>query len=109
MNHPRRLVYGILIVTALAAAAGRILSTQLLFEPSLFRDEKDPSDRRKTWPKSRPQPMPTFGSNDRSRWATVRNLVDQGTYVIGRRDRRMILHRLRQRADDARHPSGRRQ
>ena len=30
--------------------------------------------------------MPTFGSNDRSRWATVRALVDEGTFVIGRRD-----------------------
>ena len=28
--------------------------------------------------------MPTFGSNDRSRWATVRALVDDGTFVIGR-------------------------
>ena len=30
--------------------------------------------------------MPTFGSNDRSRWDTVRALVDDGTFVIGRRD-----------------------
>ncbi len=30
--------------------------------------------------------MPTFGSNDRSRWATVRALVDNGTYEIGYRD-----------------------
>ncbi len=29
--------------------------------------------------------MPTFGSNDRSRWDTVRSLVDYGTFVIGRR------------------------
>ena len=30
--------------------------------------------------------MPTFSSNDRSRWATVRALVEEGTFVIGRRD-----------------------
>ncbi len=31
--------------------------------------------------------MPTFSSNDRSRWAAVRALVDHGTWVIGRRDK----------------------
>jgi hypothetical protein len=30
--------------------------------------------------------MPTFSSNDRSRWATVRALVDEGTFAIGRRE-----------------------
>jgi energy-coupling factor transporter transmembrane protein EcfT len=40
----------------------------------------------RTWPATRPEPMPTFGSNDRSRFATVRALVDEGTYVVGRRD-----------------------
>jgi hypothetical protein len=29
----------------------------------------------------------SLGDNDRSRWATVRALVDHGTYVIGHRDR----------------------
>src|SRR4029077_3506677 len=28
----------------------------------------------------------TLGSNDRSRWCTIRALVDDGTYAIGRRD-----------------------
>src|SRR5262249_5311541 len=32
------------------------------------------------------EPVPTFSSNDRSRWATIRALVDHGTYVIGYRD-----------------------
>jgi hypothetical protein len=36
--------------------------------------------------------MPTFGSNDRSRWATVRALVDEGTYVIGKRDQ-VVMYR----------------
>ncbi len=82
---PRRLVYGLLLTVALGSAAGRLLSTQLVYEPSVHRDEKDPKDTRRVWPKSRPKPMPTFGSNDRSRWATVRALVDEGTFVIGRR------------------------
>jgi hypothetical protein len=30
--------------------------------------------------------MPTHGDNDRSRWDTVRALVDHGTYAIGSRD-----------------------
>ncbi|MBI3411517.1 MAG: hypothetical protein HY040_24580 [Planctomycetes bacterium] len=91
MDSSRRLIYWILIVTAVAAPAGRLLSNQLLFEPSLFREPNDPKDVRKIWPAARPQPMPTFGSNDRSRWATVRSLVDDGTFVIGKRDTHMIL------------------
>jgi hypothetical protein len=37
------------------------------------------------WPAARPEPMPTLGGNDRSRWATIRALVDHGTYAIGER------------------------
>jgi hypothetical protein len=44
------------------------------------------ADPRPLWPRARPEPMPTFSSNDRARWATIRALVDDGTYVIGRRD-----------------------
>jgi hypothetical protein len=43
-------------------------------------------ERPRIWPAERPAAVPTFGSNDRSRWATVRALVDEGTYAIGRRD-----------------------
>src|SRR5438132_13695704 len=92
MNASRRLIYGILITVAVGSAVGRIFSTQLVFEPSLHRDEKDPTDRRRLWPRTRPAPMPTFSSNDRSRWATVRTLVDEGTYVVGRRNRTMVVH-----------------
>ena len=31
-------------------------------------------------------PSPTFSSNDQSRWAAVRALVDEGTFAIGRRE-----------------------
>lgn len=44
------------------------------------------NDRRGVWPARRPEPVPTLGVNDRSRWLTVRSLVDDGTYAIGRRE-----------------------
>jgi hypothetical protein len=91
MDASRRLLYGILITVAAGSAVGRILSTQLVLEPSLHRDEKNAEDRRRLWPKARPAQMPTFSSNDRSRWATVRALVDEGTYVIGHRNRDVVL------------------
>lgn len=47
--------------------------------------EVGPDEPSRLWPKARPEPTPTLGGNDRSRWATVRALVDQGTYVIGER------------------------
>lgn len=81
-----RSIYSLLITIAAAAAAGRIMAAGLVYEPWLFREENNSEDQRRIWPKSRPAPMPTFSSNDRSRWATVRALVDEGTYVIGRRD-----------------------
>src|ERR1700676_1910044 len=91
MNDERRLIYGILITVAVGLAVGRIVFTQLVFEPSLHRDEKNADDKRRLWPKVRPAQMPTFSSNDRSRWATVRALVEEGTYVIGRRNREVVV------------------
>ncbi len=46
----------------------------------------DPREMRPVWPKTRPDPTPTFGANDRSRWDTIRALVEDGTYVIGYRE-----------------------
>ena len=81
----RRQLYAILIVTAAAITAGRILSANLVYEPYLHRDESDTQSSARLWPKKRPQPTPMFSSNDRSRWATIRALVDDGTYAIGQR------------------------
>ena len=83
----RRLVYGLLITLAVGSAIGRIGSAQFVVEPNLYRPPgASGNDPRKVWPTNRPEPMPTFSSNDRSRWAAVRALVDEGTYVIGHRD-----------------------
>ncbi len=85
----RRMVYGLLIVATAGMALGRILSAELVSEPSLSRSwPDDPKHPRRAWPQSAPRAMPTFSSNDRSRWAAVRALVDEGTWAIGRRDRK---------------------
>src|SRR5437667_8093897 len=83
----RSWVYSLLTVVAVAAVAARICNAELVFEPSLHRnaDEVSPPAPQRPWPARRPTPMPTFSSNDRSRWCTVRALVDDGTYAIGHR------------------------
>ncbi len=81
----RRMVCGLLITLAVAVAGGRILSAERLHEPSVHRAAGQ-NVPRPAWPTSRPTPSPTFSSNDRSRWAAVRALVEQGTFVIGQRD-----------------------
>lgn len=88
----RRLIYRLLIVVAAAMAMGRILSAELVYEPSLSRSwPDDPDHPRRAWPATPPRAMPTFSSNDRSRWAAVRALVDEGTWVVGRRDKQVVL------------------
>jgi hypothetical protein len=82
----RRTVYALLITVAVGAVASRILAVTRIHEPYLYRNEADPNDTRGLWPRTRPEPVATHGDNDRSRWDTVRALVDNGTYVIGHRD-----------------------
>jgi hypothetical protein len=82
----RRRVYALLIVVAGFAVAGRILAVSRVYEPYLYRAPDDPEDPRGAWPAIRPKPMPTLGANDRSRWATIRALVETGSYAIGTRD-----------------------
>ena len=74
----RRFVYGILITVSASIMVGRIVGVERVFEPST----PNPA----VWPKDRPEPFPTFSSNDRSRWAAVRALVENGTFVVGKRD-----------------------
>ncbi|HZV07354.1 MAG TPA: hypothetical protein VE999_19885 [Gemmataceae bacterium] len=88
----RRWVYILLIVLAAGMAVGRILSVELVYEPSLSQSwPDDPDHPRRAWPATAPRAMPTFSSNDRSRWAAVRALVDEGTWVVGRRDKQVVL------------------
>jgi hypothetical protein len=83
----RRLVYALLIVIAAASLAGRILAIERVYEPSVSRPADVVYGWRLEWPSKLPPPTPTFSSNDRSRWATVRALVDDGHYWIGERDK----------------------
>src|SRR5262245_11075382 len=87
--NPRTLVYTLLITVAAAAAAGRIVATERVPQASLYKAKAEDAEGR-AWPEKRPPPMPTFSSNDVSRWATIRALVDDGTYVIGRRDQKAV-------------------
>src|SRR5437868_50580 len=78
-------------VLTLAAMTARVCSAERVYEPSIFKPDPSNPDpeavqAQRVWPTTRPQPMPTFGSNDRSRWATIRALVEEGTYVIGKRE-----------------------
>jgi hypothetical protein len=87
----RKAAYALLITVAVGAAVGRIVGMERVIEPSLFRPPKPAAnDPRGPWPPDRPTPIPTHGDNDRSRWATVRALVDNGTYVIGHRDKGLV-------------------
>src|SRR5947207_3154363 len=83
----RNVVYTLLTVAAVSAVVARIANTEFVYEPSLYRTESGtPAEvLRRDWPSTPPVPMPTFSSNDRSRWCAVRALVDHGTWVIGHR------------------------
>jgi hypothetical protein len=81
----RRLVYALLITVTAGMVAGRILDVQRVYEPLLFQPNHDLNDPRAPWPSNRPEPMPFLGANDISRWDTVRALVDERTFAIGRR------------------------
>lgn len=83
----RRAVAAVLIVSAMAGIAGRICGVGRVYEPWLTRPaDADPKDDpRGLWRATRPEPWPTHGDNDRSRWATIRALVHEGTYAIGQR------------------------
>lgn len=91
----RRTVYQLLTVVAVGIALAKVVGAENVVEPSRYpppppgvaadRYDSTPQGTRE-WPAVRPAPTPMFGSNDRSRWATVRALVENGTYVIGRRE-----------------------
>jgi hypothetical protein len=73
----RRRIYGLLVVLGLAAVAGRILAVDAVdsrrLEEYLYHHE-----HRADWQKR----LPLLSANDRSRWCTIRSLVEHGTYAI---------------------------
>ncbi len=90
----RRTFYLLIGVAGAAIGMAKVVGAENVLEPSRYKPptadgygsyQGDFAPRR-PWPATRPEPTPMFGSNDRSRWATVRSLVDEGTYVIGRRE-----------------------
>ncbi len=83
---PARAVVSLLITAAVGIAVGHVLTVERVYEPSLTRAPGEGSSPYPRWPQERPLPTPLLRSNDRSRWCTVRALVDDGTYVIGHLD-----------------------
>jgi hypothetical protein len=81
----RHWVYALLLAVVAGAAVGRIFAAERVYEPSLYKENKSDPRPLSVWPKKMPTASPLFGSNDRSRWATIRALVDHGTYAIGER------------------------
>jgi len=81
----------VLIVVAVAIATAKVCGIENCYEPSRYSPpnassySKHPPDPPRPWPPVRPEPTPMFSSNDKSRWATIRALVEEGTYVVGRR------------------------
>jgi hypothetical protein len=90
MTDIRRQLANLLILTAFGMAVGRILAAELVLEPSLHRGPDETNPTKRAWPATRPNPMPTFSSNDRARWATVRALVEKGTFVVGERNPEVV-------------------
>lgn len=84
----RRSAYLLLIAVAVGIAAAKVVGAENVFEPSRYAPPKEGaygSEPKRGWPKERPDPTTMMSSNDRSRWATVQALVDEGTYAIGKR------------------------
>ena len=86
----RRTAYRLLTAVAVAIAAAKVVGVEAVHEPSRYKPPTPTAygfqASRFPWPQPRPEPTPMFGSNDRSRWATIRALVEDGTYVIGKRE-----------------------
>ncbi|HEX7378450.1 MAG TPA: hypothetical protein VF278_15130 [Pirellulales bacterium] len=72
----RRSMYAVLIAVSLGGMTGRIFAVNAVDTVRLEKYLKDQG--RQDWQKQRP----FLSSNDRSRWATVRSLVELGTYQI---------------------------
>src|SRR5438105_496580 len=76
----RRSLYSLMLVAASGLMVARVANVEFLYQPSLHKAYPN-----RAWPSTTPEPWPTFGSNDRARWATVKAIVEDHTFVIGRR------------------------
>ena len=88
----RKSAYALITWVAVFIAVAKIVGAENVFAPSRYapKTEDDygydhPNKTSRGWPSSRPEPTMMFSSNDKSRWATIRALVDEGTYIIGHR------------------------
>lgn len=88
-NSLARLAGNLIILIAVGLVAGRMALVTRLYEPAAYRKATDPG-LSPAWPGVRPDATPFLSSNDRSRWATVRSLVENGTYVVARRDMDLV-------------------
>lgn len=82
----QKAVCWLFILVAGTMAAGRLASVTQLYDPTLFRTAEERNSKR-AWITQKPTPVVTLSSNDRSRWLTVRALLENGTYVIGQRNK----------------------
>src|SRR4051794_40673969 len=89
----RRSVYLLLTAAAVGVAGAKVVGAGNVYEPSRYTPptkdaySANPPDPPRVWPAEQPNPSPMFSSNDKSRWATVKAIVEDGTYVIGKRVR----------------------
>jgi hypothetical protein len=84
----RRSAFLLLTAVAVAIAAAKTVGAENVYEPSRYKPATQGGygyEPDREWPGKRPDPVPMFSSNDKSRWATVRALVHDKTYVIGKR------------------------
>ncbi|MBN9121323.1 MAG: hypothetical protein J0I06_19585 [Planctomycetes bacterium] len=84
----RRSAFLLLTAAAVAIAAAKTVGAENVIEPSRYKPAEPGGygyEPDRAWPDKRPDPVPMFSSNDKSRWATVRALVHDKTYVIGKR------------------------
>jgi len=91
----RRSLYLTVAMLSLGIVAAKIIGAENLFEPSRYKPPtaagytgylEPGAVPKRVWPAVRPEPTPMLSSNDRSRFATIRVLVEQGTYAIGKRE-----------------------
>ncbi|HVC97185.1 MAG TPA: hypothetical protein VND64_26130, partial [Pirellulales bacterium] len=73
----RRAVYLLLIALSTGSIVGRTLAVNSVDYIRLEKHLKE-KEKRRDWQKQRP----FLSANDRSRWCTVRALVEHGTYAI---------------------------